>query len=192
MWLVRSTAELKLFGIECFVEKSVLFSDWQLIRGKINVPPPVCLIVSVRNCGTYFHLTFDSYTRSHNFSERDSKLITCSSPFFTTEDLCHQCDIYYYYFVRRAINIGATNWWITGHANMLWKSSCPVLFDPLLHELFRWNSLLSLDNAMQKRVNIYEKYTRVYGTCTINDTIYVDDVATYHALDYWTEKSVQR
>ena len=36
-----------------------------------------------RNCGTYFHLTFDSYTRSHNFSERDSKLIIC---------------IYYYYY----------------------------------------------------------------------------------------------
>ena len=31
-------------------------------------------------------------------NKRDSKLIICSSPFFTTEDLCHQCDIYYYYY----------------------------------------------------------------------------------------------
>ena len=51
------------------------------------------------NCGTYFQLTFDSYTKSHSFSERDWKLISCSSPFFTTEDLCHQCDIYYYYYL---------------------------------------------------------------------------------------------
>ena len=53
------------------------------------------------NCGTYFQWTFDSYTGSHIFSERDWKLILCSSPFTTTEDLCHQCDIYYYYYYIR-------------------------------------------------------------------------------------------
>ena len=46
---------------------------------------------------TYFQVTFDSYTRSHNFLERDSKLIICSSLFFATDYLRHQCDIYYYY-----------------------------------------------------------------------------------------------
>ena len=35
------------------------------------------------------------HTRNHNSSERDFRLIG-SSPFSTTVDLCHQCNIYYY------------------------------------------------------------------------------------------------
>ena len=72
-------------------------SSWSLI----SVRSALVVVASPshhRNCGTYFQLTFDSCTRSLNFSEKDSKLIVCSSPFFTTEDLCHQCDIYYYYY----------------------------------------------------------------------------------------------
>ena len=72
-------------------------SSWSLI---VSVRSALVVVASPshhHNCGTYFQLTFDSCTRSHNFSERDSKLIVCKSPFFTTEDLCHQCDIYYYY-----------------------------------------------------------------------------------------------
>ena len=72
-------------------------SSWSLV----SVRSALVVVVSPshhRNCGTYFQLTFDSYTRSHNSSKRDSKLIVCSSPFFTTEDLCLQCDIYYYYY----------------------------------------------------------------------------------------------
>ena len=63
-----------------------------------SVPVDVVSLSHPHNCGIYFQSTFEFYTRSHICSERDWKLISCSSPFFTTEDLCHQCDIYYYYY----------------------------------------------------------------------------------------------
>ena len=48
------------------------FSSWSLVsvlRALVVVASPS----HRRNCGTYFQLTFDSYTRSHNSSKRDSK-----------------------------------------------------------------------------------------------------------------------
>ena len=72
------------------------FSSWSLgfVR---SVPVDVVSPSHPHNCGIYFQSTFELYTRSLICSERDWKLISCSSPSFTTEDLCHQCDIYYYY-----------------------------------------------------------------------------------------------
>ena len=72
------------------------FSSWSLVFVR-SVPVDVVSPSHPHNCGIYFQSTFEFYTRSHICSERDWKLISCSSPFFTTEDLCHQCDIYYYY-----------------------------------------------------------------------------------------------
>ena len=34
-----------------------------------------------------------------NSSERNLKLTICNSPCYATEDLCHQCDLYYYYYL---------------------------------------------------------------------------------------------
>ena len=42
------------------------------------------------------HLTSSQWT--WNFSGRDLKLTICNSPCYATEDLCHQCDLYYYYY----------------------------------------------------------------------------------------------
>ena len=45
------------------------FNSWSLV----SVRSALVVVVSPshhRNCGIYFQLTFDSYTRSHNFSER--------------------------------------------------------------------------------------------------------------------------
>ena len=76
------------------------FSSWSLVFVR-NVPVDVVSPSHPHNCGIYFQSTFEFYTRSHICSERDWKLISCSSPFFTTEDLCHQCDIYYYFYYIR-------------------------------------------------------------------------------------------
>ena len=73
------------------------FSSWSLVFVR-SVPVDVVFPSHPHNCGTYFQSTFELYTRSLICSERDWKLISCSSPFFTTEDLCHQCDIYYYWW----------------------------------------------------------------------------------------------
>ena len=49
------------------------------------------------SCGIYFLPTSGFSITSVNSSERDLKLTTCNSPRYATEDLCHQCDLYYYY-----------------------------------------------------------------------------------------------
>ena len=72
------------------------FSSWSLVFVR-SVPVDVVSPSHPHNCGIYFQSTFELYTRSLICLERDWKLISCSSPSFTTEDLCHQCDIYYYY-----------------------------------------------------------------------------------------------
>ena len=50
------------------------------------------------SCGIYFLPTSDFSTMNINFSGRDLKLIICNSLFCATEDLCHQCELYYYYY----------------------------------------------------------------------------------------------
>ena len=40
----------------------------------------------------------DFYTTKINSSGRDSKLTTCNSPCYATEDQYQQCDLYYYYY----------------------------------------------------------------------------------------------
>ena len=50
------------------------------------------------SCGIYFLPTSDFSTMNINFSGRDLKLIICNSPCYATEDLCHQCELYYYYY----------------------------------------------------------------------------------------------
>ena len=42
--------------------------------------------------------TSDFSTTSVNFSGRDSKLTICNSPCYATEDLCQQCELFYYYY----------------------------------------------------------------------------------------------
>ena len=73
------------------------FSSWFLdIRKNARVaevsPSPH------HSCGIYFLPTSNFSTTSTNSSEGDLKLTTCNSPRYATEDLCHQCDLYYYYY----------------------------------------------------------------------------------------------
>ena len=49
-----------------------------------------------RRYGIFFLPTSDFSTANINFSGRDLKLTICNSPCYATEDLCHQCDLYYY------------------------------------------------------------------------------------------------
>ena len=50
------------------------------------------------SCGIYFLPTSDFSKMNINFSGRDLKLSICNSLFCATEDLCHQCELYYYYY----------------------------------------------------------------------------------------------
>ena len=49
-------------------------------------------------CGLWIGLYW--HTMNINSSERDLKLTICNSPHYTTEDLYHQCDLYYCYMLK--------------------------------------------------------------------------------------------
>ena len=53
--------------------------------------------LSHHSCGICFLPTSDLSTMNINSSGRDLKLTICNSPHYAPEDLCNQCDIYYYY-----------------------------------------------------------------------------------------------
>ena len=75
-------------------------SSWSLVF----VRSALIVVVSPShhcNCGRGFQLTFESYTRSHNFSERDKKLIAVnSSPLriYVTSATSNTTILYYYYY----------------------------------------------------------------------------------------------
>ena len=71
-------------------------SSWSLV----SVRSALVVVVSPshhRNCGTYFQLTFDSYTRATAFQKETQNSLYAAVHSSPPEDLCHQCDIYFYY-----------------------------------------------------------------------------------------------
>ena len=84
-------------------------SSWSLVIGRNGRVAEVS--PSPRHsCGIYFLPTSD-FSTTINFSERLLKLTTCNSPHHATEDLCHQCELYYYYYY---INGRSSNYRPTG------------------------------------------------------------------------------
>ena len=74
------------------------FSSWSLDIGR-NDPVDEASPSPHHSCGTHFLPSSDFYTTKINSSGSDSKLTTCNSPCYATEDRCQQCDLYYYYYL---------------------------------------------------------------------------------------------
>ena len=90
------------------------------------------------SCGIYFLPTSDFSTMNINFSGRDLKLIICNSLFCATEDLCHQCELYYYYYYYYYWRIDPMPWRFDP---MLWRiDSMPSHGLDINHE--SWNMTL--------------------------------------------------